>query len=240
MPETSSSNPQSAEQRIWALLPAAGIGSRMQSELPKQYLEIGDKTILEHSLSNFLKHPAIYKVVVAINPNDQHWPQLEVSSHPKMVTVEGGAERADSVANGLAAIRQMGGEDDWVMVHDAARPCLYSLHIDNLIMARDTSPDGVILAIPSFDTVKVTNNQQTIDKTINREKIWLAQTPQFFPVAKLAKAIQDTKQQQQRITDEASAMEAQGYHPALVVGSKRNIKITEQEDLILASISLSI
>ncbi len=226
-------------EKIWALIPAAGIGSRMGSDTPKQYLTIGNQTILEHSLSNFLKHLSIYKVVVVLHPEDKHWPKLSIKDHEKVVTVIGGTERADSVANGLAKIQALGGSNDWVMVHDAARPCLYSLHIDNLIRARESSVDGVILAVPSFDTVKVTNNQQTINKTIPRETIWLAQTPQFFPVTTLADAIALSVEQGVVITDEASAMEAQGYHPALVTGSKRNIKVTEHEDLILASISLS-
>ncbi|NVJ67253.1 MAG: 2-C-methyl-D-erythritol 4-phosphate cytidylyltransferase [Gammaproteobacteria bacterium] len=234
-----SSHEASSETKVWALIPAAGIGSRMDSEIPKQYLAIGNQTILEHSLSNFLKHPGIHKVIVALHPQDQHWAELEVAKHSKIIPVAGGDERADSVANGLAAIKELGGENDWVMVHDAARPCLYSLHIDNLLIAKNTSPDGVILAVPSFDTVKVTNNQQTIDKTIPRETIWLAQTPQFFPVSKLAASIEQSKVNGINITDEASAMEAQGFHPSLVVGSKHNIKVTEQEDLILASISLS-
>lgn len=228
-----------SEQKIWAIVPAAGIGSRMGSDIPKQYLSIGSKTILEHSLSNFLKHPSIHKVIVAIHPNDQHWSNLKVASHEKIITVNGGDERVDSVQNALNKICELGGDNDWVMVHDAARPCLYSLHIDNLIKAKESSPDGVILAIPSFDTVKVTNNQQTIKKTIPRETIWLAQTPQFFSVTMLSSAIEKSLAEGVLITDEASAMEAQGYHPALVVGSKHNIKVTEQEDLILASISLS-
>lgn len=225
--------------KVWAILPAAGIGARMGSDIPKQYLSIGSQTILEHSLSNFLKHPAIHKVIVAIHPDDQHWANLKVSSHEKIITVNGGYERVDSVQNALNKISDLGGDNDWVMVHDAARPCLSSIHIDNLIKAKETSPDGVILAIPSFDTVKVTNDQQTIKKTIPRETIWLAQTPQFFSVEVLSGAIEKSLAGGLLITDEASAMEAQGYHPALVIGSKRNIKVTEQEDLILASISLS-
>ncbi len=226
-------------QRIWAIIPAAGIGSRMGSDIPKQYLSIGNKTILEHSLDAFITHPKIHKVIVAINPNDRHWKKLKVSNHRKIIVVDGGDERVNSVNNGLRYIKLAGGDNDWVMVHDAARPCLYSMHINNLIKAQETSPDGVILAVPSFDTVKVTNNQQTIDKTIPRETIWLAQTPQYFPVARLQNAIEKSLQENVLITDEASAMEAQGYSPALVVGSKRNIKVTEHEDLILASISLS-
>lgn len=225
--------------KIWALIPAAGIGSRMKAELPKQYLEIDGKTILEHSLSKFLEHPSIDKVVVALHPNDDHWPRLKIAKHPKVITVEGGETRAESVLNGLQAIQQQGGGNDWVMVHDAARPCLDAGSIDALIQAGIDSKHGAILAIPSVDTVKLANANQTIDKTLNREQIWLAQTPQYFPVETLATAIKTGLQQGLPITDEASAIEAQGQHPALVIGTRKNIKVTEPEDMMLASVWLA-
>ena len=228
-----------SQDKIWAIIPAAGIGARMGSEIPKQYLSIGEKTVLEHSLSNFIKHPAIYKVVVAIHPDDERWSQLEVAKDPKVIAVEGGEERVDSVANALNKIVELGGTNDWVMVHDAARPCLYNLHIDNLITAKESSKDGVILTIPSYDTVKLVNSVQTVEKTLDRDSIWLAQTPQFFPVASLKENIESAKLQGFKVTDEASAMEAMGLHPALVIGSRKNIKITDQEDLLLASIFLA-
>ena len=226
-------------EKIWALIPAAGIGSRMGSEIPKQYLEIGNKTVLEHTLELFINHDSIDTIIVVLHPGDRYWESLSVSLNPKIVTITGGDERVDSVFFGLEKIQLMGGKNDWVMVHDAARPCLFRQHIDNLILAKCTSPEGAILAVPSFDTVKVTNNQQSIDKTIPRETIWLAQTPQFFPVDLLQSSISKSKADGVTVTDESSAMEAQGFSPALVVGSKRNIKITEHEDLILASLSLS-
>ena len=225
--------------KIWALIPAAGIGSRMQSEIPKQYLEIDGKTILEHSLSKFLDHPSIEKVVVAINPEDKHWAKLKVANHPKIKTVAGGATRAESVLNGLKAIQQHDGGNDWVMVHDAARPCLDSGSVDALIQAGVDSEHGAILAIPSVDTVKLANANQTIDKTLNREQIWLAQTPQYFQVGQLADAIVAGLKQGLPITDEASAIEAQGMHPALVIGTRKNIKVTEPEDMLLASMWLA-
>ncbi|MRX28387.1 2-C-methyl-D-erythritol 4-phosphate cytidylyltransferase [Kangiella sp. HZ709] len=227
------------ENNIWAIIPAAGIGSRMGSDIPKQYLEIGSKTILEHSASNFLKHSQIYKVIIVLHPQDNRWHKLSVAKDPKIVTVIGGEERADSVLAGLEYIQQNGGADDWVMVHDAARPCLYTLHIDNLLQAKATSPDGVILAVPSYDTVKFVDKTQTIDRTIKREAIWLAQTPQFFPCEKLQKSINHALADNFEVTDESSAMESQGYRPALVTGSRRNIKVTEQEDLLLASVILA-
>ena len=225
--------------KIWALIPAAGIGTRMKSELPKQYLEIDGKTILEHSLSKFLEHPSIDKVVVALHPNDNHWAKIKIANHSKIITVEGGATRAESVLNGLKAIQQQHQQEDWVMVHDAARPCLDAGSIDALIQAGNESKHGAILAIPSVDTVKLANANQTIDKTLNREQIWLAQTPQYFPVQTLADAIETGLEQGLAITDEASAIEAQGMHPALVIGTRKNIKVTEPEDMMLASVWLA-
>ena len=228
-----------SKRTIWALIPAAGIGSRMQAELPKQYLKIDGKTILEHSLSKFLQHSSIDKVVVALDPNDNHWAKLNVAKHPKIITVEGGESRAESVLNGLQAIHQHDGGNDWVMVHDAARPCLDSASIDALIQGAKDSEHGAILAVPSVDTVKLANSSQRIDKTLNRERIWLAQTPQYFSVARLTKAIDSGLKQGLLITDEASAIEAQGQQPALVIGSRKNIKVTEPEDMMLASVWLS-
>lgn len=228
-----------SKAKIWALIPAAGIGSRMKAVVPKQYLEIDGKTILEHSLSKFLEHPSIDKVVVALHPNDNYWVKLKIAKHPKMITVKGGETRAESVLNGLKVIQQQKGGSDWVMVHDAARPCLDAGSIDALIQAGKDSKHGAILAIPSVDTVKLANANQTIDKTLNREQIWLAQTPQYFPVEALAIAIETGLQQGLSITDEASAIEAQGQHPALVIGTRKNIKVTEPEDMMLASVWLA-
>ncbi|AOE50238.1 2-C-methyl-D-erythritol 4-phosphate cytidylyltransferase [Kangiella sediminilitoris] len=226
--------------RIWAVIPAAGIGSRMNSDTPKQYLEIDDKTILEHSINRFLEHSKIHKVIVVLNPKDSHWQELPFKNNSRVVTVIGGKERVDSVLAGLHAIQEQEvSHHDWVMVHDAARPCLKSEHIDDLIHSRDSSPDGAILAIGVTDTVKQANHKQTIDRTIDRESIWLAQTPQLFPVDSLIRSIELALSRQQLITDEASAMELSGYHPSLVIGSRKNIKITEPEDLFLASLWLN-
>lgn len=224
--------------RIWAVIPAAGIGSRMGSEIPKQYLTIGNKTILEHTLDIFLKHPAIYKVVVALHSDDRYWPKLKIKSD-KLLTVNGGAERVDSVQNSLNQISKLDGSDDWVMVHDAARPCLNSSQVDDLLKAQSTSKQGAILAIPSFDTVKAINSNQIIEKTIPRETIWLAQTPQFFPVQLLKDSINFAQEKSHIVTDEASAIEFSGGNPALVIGSKKNIKVTEYEDLVIASLFLN-
>lgn len=229
-----------SSNRIWAVIPAAGIGSRMNSDIPKQYLKIEDKTILEYSINRFLEHSKIYKVVVALNPVDDYWQKLPYADNSRVMTVQGGENRVDSVLSALEAIQAIEGtEQDWVMVHDAARPCLSSRHIDDLIHSQETSPDGAILAIGAVDTVKQANKHQTIDKTIDRETIWLAQTPQFFPLQSLQQSIDTALTDGHIITDEASAMELAGHHPALIIGSRKNLKITEQEDLLLASIWLN-
>lgn len=227
-------------ERIWAVIPAAGIGARMNSDIPKQYLKIEDKTILEYSVNRFLEHSKIYKVVVALSPKDTYWEELPFADNPRVLTTTGGKDRVDSVKAALSFIRESeAAETDWVMVHDAARPCLSSRHIDNLITSKETSPDGAILAVGAIDTIKQANKRQTIEKTIDRETVWLAQTPQFFPLRTLCNAIDNALNEGQTITDEASAMEFAGYHPSLVIGSRKNLKITEQEDLLLASIWLS-
>ena len=227
-------------ERIWAVIPAAGIGARMNSDIPKQYLKIEDKTILEYSVNRFLEHSKIYKVVVALSPKDTYWEELPFADNPRVLTTTGGKDRVDSVKAALTFIRESeAAEADWVMVHDAARPCLSSRHIDNLITSKETSPDGAILAVGAIDTIKQANKRQTVEKTIDRETVWLAQTPQFFPLRTLSNAIDNALNEGQTITDEASAMEFAGYHPSLVIGSRKNLKITEQEDLLLASIWLS-
>lgn len=232
-------------EHIWAIIPAAGIGARMNSDIPKQYVKIEDKSILEYSINRFLEHSKIYKVVVALSPNDTYWEDLPYKDNPRVLTTTGGKDRVDSVKAALSFILENGGAEneatdaDWVMVHDAARPCLSSRHIDDLITSKSTSPDGAILAVGAIDTIKQANKRQTIEKTIDRETVWLAQTPQFFPLRSLSHAIDNALIEGQTITDEASAMEFAGYHPSLVIGSRKNLKITEQEDLLLASIWLS-
>jgi len=226
--------------RVWAVIPAAGIGSRMNSDIPKQYLKIEDKTVLEYAIDRFLEHSQVHKVVVALNPKDEYWSELPYKDNPRVITVEGGQNRVDSVLSGLDMIANT--EDtahDWVMVHDAARPCLSAKHIDDLIQNKESSPDGAILGIGAIDTVKIANARQSIDKTIDRDSVWLAQTPQFFPLQTLRHSILRALEQGDTVTDEASAMELSGHHPALVIGSRKNLKITESEDLLLASIWLN-
>ncbi|WP_386688645.1 2-C-methyl-D-erythritol 4-phosphate cytidylyltransferase [Lonepinella sp. MS14437] len=223
-------------RRIVAVVPAAGIGSRMQADKPKQYLKIQAKTILEHSLNVLLSHPVNFdQIILAVAPNDPYLSELPFLANPRICVINGGETRADSVLNGLKQIAIT--ENTWVMVHDAARPCLTHADIDKLLAIKD--PNGAILAIPAVDTIKRATNQRQIQQTEDRNQIWLAQTPQFFPVDLLRNALQTALQQGLSITDEASAMEFAGFQPHLVAGRTDNIKITRPEDLALAEFYLS-
>ncbi|WP_439240366.1 2-C-methyl-D-erythritol 4-phosphate cytidylyltransferase [Lonepinella sp. BR2474] len=223
-------------RRIVAVVPAAGIGARMQADKPKQYLCIQGKTILEHSVTALLTHPAqIEQVILAVAPHDPYLADLPFLNDPRIVLVQGGETRADSVLNGLTHI--VPSDNTWVLVHDAARPCLTHTDIDQLLAIQD--PNGAILAIPAVDTIKRATATQQIQQTEDRNHIWLAQTPQFFPVDLLRKALQTALQQGLAITDEASAMELSGFQPHLVTGRTDNIKVTRPEDLALAEFYLS-
>lgn len=218
-----------------AIVPAAGIGTRMQSVCPKQYLFIDDKRIIEYTLSTLLAHPLIKKVVVALHPDDTLFYSLPIAQDPRITTVIGGATRAHSVMAGLQVITEF----DWILVHDAARPCLRFSDLDKLIEQVLLSDQGGILATPMRDTIKqsfVDNNQ--ISHTIDRSYLWHALTPQMFPNTLLTNCLQRAISEQAIITDEASAIEFCGYHPRLISGHADNIKVTLPEDLVLATFYL--
>ncbi len=230
---------------FWAVIPAAGVGRRMRTEHPKQYLQLSGRTILEHTLRIFFEHPACCGIVLAIHEKDSYWPAVadalaEHKSKPLWVTT-GGSERRDSV---LAALRYLHthlhneGEkqNPWVFVHDAARPCLSHAEIDRLLVACAQDDNGVILALPVSDTLKQSTNGQHIEKTIPREGIWRALTPQCFLLDTLLKAL--SFRHEHSITDEASAVEAMGKQPRLIAGHAMNIKITHPQDLQLAELFL--
>ena len=221
-------------RKIIAIIPAAGVGSRMQADKPKQYLTILGKTVLQHTLEIMLSHPAISRVIVALSKNDPYAAELAVLSHPKIQLVEGGATRAESVLSALNAVSE---EHVWVLVHDAARPCLTTPDLDKLLATTDEN--GAILAVPVTDTVKRANIAGNIIATEDRSQLWQAQTPQFFPLDLLKKALNTGIRQKLTITDEASAMEFAGFQPHLVMGRRDNIKITRPEDLALAEFYLT-
>lgn len=221
---------------VIAVVPAAGIGSRMQTECPKQYLTIGDKTILEHTLACLTAHPAIRKVIVAISADDRWFAQLPVAADPRIQIVTGGAQRAESVMAGL----QVAGDTPWVLVHDAARPCLHPDDLQRLLDLWQHSTTGGILAAPVRDTMKRGEpGKPAIAHTVDRENLWHALTPQFFPLPLLRDCLQRALNEGATITDEASALEYCGFHPELVSGRADNIKVTRPEDLALAAFYLS-
>ena len=221
------------------VIPAAGIGKRMLADMPKQYLALDEKTVLEHTLWRFLEHPLVSLVVVALAAHDDRFETLGLASHPKLVKVQGGEERAHSVFNGLAQLRQMGQE--WVMVHDAARPCLSRMDIESLYKSCIENDSAGILATPVRDTMKRgKRGENRIDHTVDRDHLWHALTPQCARVNNLYQAYSLAFDDQDRIlpgiTDEASVLERAGHQVLLVPGSVRNIKITHPEDLPLAKI----
>ncbi|OOF55634.1 2-C-methyl-D-erythritol 4-phosphate cytidylyltransferase [Rodentibacter myodis] len=222
------------QRKIIAIIPAAGVGSRMQADKPKQYLTILGKTILEHTLNIMLSHSAIERVIVAISQNDPYAARLSILSHPKIQLVEGGETRAESVLNALNVIQE---SNAWALVHDAARPCLSETDLNKLLDIQ--APQGAILAIPVTDTIKRANQTGEIIATEDRSQLWQAQTPQFFPSLSLKKALKDGLKQNNIITDEASAMELAGFRPHLVAGRSDNIKVTRPEDLALAEFYLT-
>ena len=221
-------------RQIIAIVPAAGVGSRMQADKPKQYLELHGKTILEHTLNALLSYPRIKRIILAVAKDDPYIEGLEIIRHSKITLVEGGETRADSVLNGL---RQISEANAWVLVHDAARPCLAHSDLDNLLQIQDEH--GAILAIPATDTIKRATAQDQILRTEDRSQLWLAQTPQFFQADLLRNALQNAFAQGLSVTDEASAMELAGFQPHLVAGRSDNLKVTRPEDLALAEFYLA-
>lgn len=224
--------------KIWAILPAAGIGQRMATAIPKQYLPLHGSTVIEHSLKLLGQLP-VESIVVPINPADDHWPQLGSVKHmTKVVTVSGGAQRSDSVLNGLLSID--GAPEDLVLVHDAVRPCVEITDINQLIheVRSDTKCKGGILAAPISDTIKRVDESLTIVETVARSALWSALTPQLFRYKELLEAMQMAAKKQRPITDEASALELVGHKIKVVAGNSQNIKITHPSDLALAELIL--
>ena len=225
--------------RCWAVLPAAGIGARMGGELPKQYLQVAGATVLEHSMHALLACERLAAVVVALHPDDDRAGELPVFTDPRVQRICGGAERSDSVRAGLAALAARAEPDDWVLVHDAARPCLQAQDIARLIDQVTASGTGGILAEAIVDTVKQAGPDALILRTLDRSTLWRAQTPQMFRLGELQAALERAGQQGLPVTDEASAMELAGYPVQLVPGPARNLKVTRPADLRLAAWYLS-
>lgn len=224
---------------FYALVPAAGVGSRMGSAIPKQYLPIFGKPLIYYTLSALCDYSGIARTYVVLAAGDKHWEHLgdHHFSNNMDALFCGGATRSESVLNGLKAMAGHVAEDDWVLVHDAARPCLSRQHLDRLI--REVAEDSVggLLAVPVADTLKRSDKGGRVVRTEPRENLWQAQTPQMFRYGLLRDAL--TQAGDKAPTDEAQAMEWAGHHPKLVLGDSRNIKVTYTEDLEVAKMVLT-
>jgi len=221
------------------LVPAAGIGARFGTSLPKQYLDLAGRSMLWHAVTALLAHPGVERVAVVLHPQDSLFEQQPWGELRARITALpcGGARRAESVRNGLAALRGEIADEDWVLVHDAARPCLTPALVQALFDALKDDPVGGLLAVPLADTLKRAGSDARIVRTESREGLWRAQTPQMFRYALLARALASADLA--AVTDEASAVEALGLAPRLVQGSERNVKVTYPEDLALAETILA-
>jgi len=225
-----------AKAKIWAVVPSAGSGQRMQQSIPKQYLELRGKAVLEHTLAVLLAEQNIRQVVVSVAADDAYWSRLDYAKDPKVISTTGGKTRALSVLNGISSLSAQARNDDWVLVHDAARPCLSTDLLRSFIEQLRDARVGGILALASKDTVKLTPRRGAtkIEQTLDRDRIWYAQTPQMFRYGLLKEALEQAIDNGEAITDEASAMELAGYQPRLIAGEARNLKITTPDDLELA------
>ena len=223
---------QISHPRHFAIVPAAGSGSRMAAARPKQYLSLLGRPLIHHALSVLCAAPAIDAVFVVLSVDDTEWATHDWSAlGPKLRPLFcGGATRADSVLGGLRAIAGEAAAGDWVLVHDAARPCLAPWHVDKLVRELANDEVGGLLAVPVADTLKRADEHRHVCETVPRDSLWQAQTPQMFRYAMLRRALEGARE----VTDEASAIEAAGLRPRLVQGDATNLKVTYPLDLHLA------
>ncbi|GIX31197.1 MAG: 2-C-methyl-D-erythritol 4-phosphate cytidylyltransferase [Porticoccaceae bacterium] len=223
--------------RLHVVVPAAGRGRRLGGALPKQYLPLGGRPVLDHVLARLLALDPV-QLVVALAPGDERFATLAAARDPRVRSVTGGGERAESVARALAALEGVAA-DDWVLVHDAARPCLDPADAKRLLAAVADSPVGGLLACPVSDTLKVDDGRGRSARTLDREGLWAAQTPQVFRHQVLRRALAVCRERGIAPTDEAMAVEQLGLAPILVPGRRDNLKITVPEDLRLAEALLA-
>jgi len=218
--------------RCVGLIPAAGRGERLGGEAPKQYLALAGRPMLAHAAAGLLAHPAVEVAFVVLAPDDERWATCDWRAFGDRLAPLwcGGATRRDSVLNGLIAMANVVDPEDWVLVHDAARPCLGRAELERLIEAVREDDVGGILALPLADTLKRDDGADRIAATEPRERLWLAQTPQMFRHGTLLRAVGGAG----RATDEAQAVEALGLKPRLVAGSPRNLKVTFPGDAAIA------
>jgi 2-C-methyl-D-erythritol 4-phosphate cytidylyltransferase len=224
--------------RYFALIPAAGVGARMGTSMPKQYARVAGKPILRHVLDTFAETEAITHTFAVVSGNDAYIEEVmrdgPVLAGRVTIVRDGGASRRESVLNGLLAMRPQVADDEWVLVHDAARPGLTQDLIARLITSLQDDEVGGLLALPVVDTLKCSDSNGRSSATMPRDGLWAAQTPQMFRYGLLRKALEETID----VTDEAGAIEALGLSPRLIAGSARNMKVTLPDDLALAELYL--
>ena len=223
---------------IWGVIPAAGAGRRLGGEIPKQYREIASAPLLEHTLRALLRSPDIRGIVVALDPSDRRADAIQSLADVRVQTIPGGAERVASVFAGLEALADRVTDDDWVLVHDAARPCLDYPSLSALIERARACGEGVILAEPVADTLKRVDGTGGISATVERADLWRAQTPQLFPFMQLYQALGACLDEGVNITDEAMAVERAGGRVHVLAGPSSNIKVTVEADLAFAELLL--
>ena len=224
---------------VWAVVPAAGRGTRFGGEVPKQYLQVGGRPLLAYTLDALLAHPAVAGVVVALAADDPWWPGWSDHAGKPVLTCTGGASRAASVLAAMAALPESVRADDFVLVHDAARPNLAPADLDRLLEQGRADPVGAILAAPVRDTLKRAGDDGGIDRTEPRERLWRALTPQLFRRLQLSRALQAAADAGVEVTDEAMALERQGARPLLVEGREDNFKVTTPADMARFEFELS-
>lgn len=223
----------------WVIVPAAGVGSRMQADKPKQYLPLGKSTVIENTLNRLSALPKVKGIVVALSENDTYWDTICKPDNVNIITAVGGTERCHSVFNALQVIQHEVDKDDWVMVHDAARPCF---RIDDIAVLyariQEHAAIGGLLGLPVADTLKRVNHDKHVVETVSREQLWRALTPQVFPYKTLYHALAKTLEDNIALTDDCQVVELIGEQPVIVESSAMNIKITRPDDLRLAEIYL--
>ena len=213
------------------IIPAAGVGNRMANVLPKQYISLGGKPMISHCIQVFFNNPRISAIHVALNPEDDFWRSLTLEPESRLhLHYTGGNTRAETVLNTLHAIEPQLHEDDWILVHDAARPGLTQNLLNQLLDTLEHDAVGGLLALPVADTLKESVADNQVKKTVSRANLWQAQTPQMFRFGALKNALSQFKES---VTDEAEAIEALGLKPKLVQGELRNLKVTYPQDLVL-------
>jgi len=225
--------------RYYLVIPAAGSGKRFSASQPKQYATLGNSTVIEHALAPFESDPDCAGIVVAVAPEDTSWTGIAARRTRVIEKAKGGQQRAHSVRNALRALVGRARDDDWIMVHDAARPCLAAQDLQALKRELAAHPVGGLLAIPLADTLKRALEPGTrathVDETVDRAGLWRAATPQVFRFGVLLRALEAAIEAQRIPTDEAQAIEWTGHRPQLVAGRTDNIKVTTAEDLELAN-----